>query len=250
MAVHDIAARGFGAGADEYERGRPSYPAGAVALLAGELGLGPGATVVDLGAGTGKLTRLLVPTGARVVAVEPVAAMRAKLAEAVPLAEVLEGTAEAIPLPDGSADAAVAAQAFHWFDGPRALAEIARVLRPGGRLGLVWNVRDESVPWVRRLTEVIDPYEGGVPRYRTGRWRDAFAATAGAFGPLAERRFRNDQETDPDGVVERVASMSFVAALPEDERAGVLAQVRALVEELGPGVTLPHRVDVYWCSKR
>ena len=148
VPIHELAAKGFQAGADAYERGRPSYPDEAIAFTVEMLGLDAAATVVDLGAGTGKLTRLLVPSGARVVAVEPVEGMRRKLVElAAGAVRVLDGTAEAIPLPNGSADAVVVGQAFHWFAGAPALREIHRVLCPDGRLALLWNVRDESEPW-------------------------------------------------------------------------------------------------------
>src|SRR5690606_25154234 len=132
--IPDAAAEGFGRGAEAYESARPSYPPDAVGEIATVCDVGPGRRVLDLAAGTGKLTRLLVPTGAEVVAVEPVAEMRAVLSAVLPGVEALDGTAEAIPLPDASVDAVTVAQAFHWFDPPVALAEIARVLRPGGTL--------------------------------------------------------------------------------------------------------------------
>src|SRR5690349_9949875 len=157
------AAVGFERGADDYERARPSYPDAAVDLIVDVCGLGPGVTVCDLAAGTGKLTRLLVPSGAEIVAVEPVAAMRDQLLRAVPGVEVLDGTAETIPLGDGSVDAVTVAQAFHWFDTDRALPELRRVLRPGGHLVLIWNVRDESVDWVSRFTELLVAGSGGRP---------------------------------------------------------------------------------------
>src|SRR4051812_14642008 len=128
--IHDTAARGFTAGADAYERSRPDYPAAAVAEIVERLDLRPGRTIVDLGAGTGKLTRLLVPSGARIIAVEPLDAMRAKLAMTAPSADAIAGTAEAIPLPDGSVDGVTCGQAFHWFDARRAFAELHRVVRP------------------------------------------------------------------------------------------------------------------------
>ncbi|HET9559925.1 MAG TPA: methyltransferase domain-containing protein, partial [Actinomycetota bacterium] len=162
-----------------YERGRPGYPAGAVEELVRVLGIGPGATVLDLAAGSGKLTRQLVPAGATLLAVEPSAAMRERLAGV----RVLAGTAEAIPVAGGSVDAVTVGQAFHWFDGPRAVAELHRVLQPGGRVGLLWNVRDESVPWMAAVTAILDRHAGDAPRYRDGRWRAAFDAAAG-FAPL------------------------------------------------------------------
>ncbi|HMJ74516.1 MAG TPA: methyltransferase domain-containing protein, partial [Iamia sp.] len=153
--VMRAAAEGFSAGADDYERGRPSYPADAVEVLCRQLGIGPGARVLDLAAGTGKLTRLLVPTGAEVVAVEPVSEMRRRLRANVPQALVLDGTAEKLPLPDRSVDAVTVAQAFHWFDPEVALKEIAWVLKPGGGLGLIWNERDTREPWVDELSRLI-----------------------------------------------------------------------------------------------
>ncbi len=147
--IHEAAAVGFERGADDYVAARPGYPAGVVDLLAADLGLGPGADVLDLAAGTGKLTVDLVARGARVVAVEPVVAMRERLLRDVAGIEVRDGTAEALPLEDASVDLVTVAQAFHWFDAPAALAEIRRVLRPGGGLALIWNVRDETVGWVQ-----------------------------------------------------------------------------------------------------
>ena len=155
MTINEQAARGFAAAADAYERGRPEHSAESVELLARELGFGPGSRVVDLGAGTGKLTRQLVATGADVVAIEPIAEMRAKLAS-LPSVHAMAGTAEDLPLPNHSVDAVLVAQAFHWFDALRAMSEIRRVLKPGGGLGLIWQARDASVPWVARLNEIID----------------------------------------------------------------------------------------------
>jgi len=144
MAVHDVAARGFGDAAEAYEQARPSYSADAVAWLVEQLGITPGATVCDLAAGTGKLTRVLVPAGAALLAVEPVEGMRTVLHRELPAVPVAAAVAEALPFADGALDAVTVAQAFHWFDRPRAYAELARVLRPGGGLSLVWNTRDRT----------------------------------------------------------------------------------------------------------
>jgi SAM-dependent methyltransferase len=157
MTLHPAAA-GFARAADVYERARPEYPPEAVIWVADRLELRPGRVVVDVGAGTGKLTRLLVPTGARVVAIEPQEEMLAVLREAVPEAEALEGSAESLPLADGFAEAVTAASAFHWFEPSRALPEIARVLRPGGRLALVFNTRDPEDALQRELTELLVPH--------------------------------------------------------------------------------------------
>jgi SAM-dependent methyltransferase len=246
--IHESAARGFARAPKDYERGRPSYPEDAIACLAEALGLRPGRLVLDLAAGTGKLTRALAPTGAALVAVEPVVEMRAKIAETLPEVEVLAGTAEAIPLADAAVDAVTVGQAFHWFRGDEALVEIHRVLRPDGRLGLIWNGRDESVEWVARLTRIMEPYRGNAPAYRREEWREPFGRTA-LFAGLEHEVFRLDHELDPEGLVARVTSVSFIAALPDQERQAVAARVRELVRGRG-SVVLPYRTDVYWCERR
>jgi SAM-dependent methyltransferase len=239
---------GFGSSADAYERGRPSYPDDAVAHLAAELGLSPASRVVDLAAGTGKLTRLLVEGGAEVVAIEPVRAMRLALERAVPGVAVLDGTAESIPLADGSVDAVAVAQAFHWFDAEAAIEEIHRVLRPGGRLGLIWNVMGADAGWLAALRELVHGIRGGVPAYGTSPWREAFAATH-RFTPLTERTFGHVHELDEDGLVDRIASTSYVAALPEAERERLAAQVRALVHDMPRPLRVPYRTDVFTCRR-
>ena len=242
MTVHPQAARGFDRSAAAYERGRPSYPAEAVAWLTKRLGLRPGQTVVDLAAGTGKLTRLLAPTGARVIAVEPVDGMRAQLREAVPEAEALAGVAERMPLDDGAADAVTVAQAFHWFATHEALAEIARVLRPAGRLGLIWNVRDTEDPLQRAISAILAPYRGDVPSVQDSDWRSVLEGHP-RFKPIDEHHFPSEQELDADSLADRFGSVSFIAALPDEQRAEVLAQVRVLA---GAGtVRLPYRTSVY-----
>jgi SAM-dependent methyltransferase len=252
MPLHE-ATKGFDTAAEEYERGRPDYPPDAVAALVSALRLTSTSRVLELGAGTGKLTHLLAGKAAAIVALEPVAGMRRKLA-AVEGARILGGTAEALPLRADAFDAAVAASAFHWFDGARALVEIHRVLRPGARLALLWNRRDDSVDWVARMSEIVNRHEGNAPRYRKGEWRHAFDVAPGLFGPLAERHFPHVHALAPDGVLARVASISFVAAMPQDRREGVLAEVRALLathpdtrgrEE----VPLAYVADLHWCMR-
>lgn len=215
---------GYARAAAAYERGRPGYPPDAVDYLAARLRLGPGRTVVDLAAGTGKLTRALLVTGAEVVAVEPVAEMRAALPAG---ARAVDGTAEAMPLDDASADAVAVAQAFHWFDGDAAVAEIHRVLRPGGAVALVWNRRRMDDPLNQAINELIAPYRGHPSAFHTGAWRAAFDRTE-LFGPLEERVFPNDHVLDADGLVDRIASVSFIATLDEKKRMKVLHAVRAL----------------------
>ena len=172
--VHTSAQQGFSTQAVTYAQGRPDYPRQLTGWLADALQISAQSTVIDLGAGTGKFTRLLSSLAPTLIAVEPVAAMGAQLAKLLPDVRLVDGTAESIPLATASADALVCAQAFHWFSTRAALAEIHRVLKPDGRLGLVWNVRDESVDWVAAITEIITPYEGDTPRFHSGRWREAF----------------------------------------------------------------------------
>jgi SAM-dependent methyltransferase len=228
MSIHSVAQSGFDADAARYSRGRPDYPAEVSDWLRGSVNLEPGRTAVDLGAGTGKFTRRLLATGARVIAVEPVAAMRQRLAADLPEADVLDGSATAIPLPDVSVDAIVCAQAFHWFATAAALAEMHRVLKPGGILGLIWNTKDASVPWVKAAFDVIEPYEGEVPRFHNGTWRAVFPAQG--FGPLREQRFAHEHRGAPEMViVDRLLSVSFVSSLPAAERESVATSLRHLI---------------------
>jgi SAM-dependent methyltransferase len=215
---------------DVYEEARPPYPADTLAWLARRLELRPGRTVLDLGAGTGKLTRGLVGFGARVLAVEPLPAMRARLAELVPQAEVLAGAAEAIPLPDASVDAVTVGQAFHWFRLADALPELHRVLRPAGALALVWNLREGPLDDV--LTRVLRPLRGETPAQADRRWREGLEASA-LFGPLEEREFRWSEEVEPELLVKRALSISFVAALPPERQEEVAASVREALAPFG-----------------
>jgi SAM-dependent methyltransferase len=241
---HPTAAAGFGRAADAYERGRPGYPQDAVDHVAAALRLGPGRVVLDLAAGTGKLTRMLVATGAAVVAVEPVDAMRAVLADAVPAADVRTGTAEAIPAVDGSADGVTVAQAFHWFDASKALAEIHRVLRAGGGLALIWNAFDISVDWVAALQALVHPHRHGEPQYGRTDWRETIDST-GLFGPVSGRTFGLVQTLDTAGLIDRIGSTSYIATLPDLDRGRLFAEVRALVANLPQPLELPYRTDTF-----
>jgi SAM-dependent methyltransferase len=249
--VHDRAARGFDRAAEDYERGRPGYPQAVIDLLASELGLGTGSTILDLAAGTGKLTRALIPTGARVVAVEPVPGMRAQLELVVPGAETLAGTAEAIPMANASADAVLVAQAFHWFATPVAAREIHRVLRPGGGLGVIWNVWDDSCEWVAQLQSLVGAHRGDTPQRGTSGWREQLEAT-GLFTPLADRRLANVVRGDLEVLLARTASISFIATLPESERQTVLDGVRSIIAEhpeawVDGELAMPYVTQVAWC---
>jgi SAM-dependent methyltransferase len=256
LSVHDVAASGFGAEADAYERARPSYPADAVDWLVDSLRMPAGGRVCDLAAGTGKFTRLLVPrlADARLVAIEPVAGMRQVLAASLPRVPVVAATAEAVPFADGSLDGITVAQAFHWFDAATSLAEFHRVLRPGGRLALVWNARDRSVPWVDRIWTIMDRVEKRAPWRAHDEWKESAFVETPWFGPLTEATFRHEQVLTPDDVVERVRSVSHVAVLPPDQREAVLDEVRALLrtDPATAGrdeLALPYRVDAYWAER-
>jgi SAM-dependent methyltransferase len=200
--------------------------------------------VLDVGAGTGKLTRALVTTGAHVIAVEPLAEMRAELERAVPEAESRPGTAESVPLDDGSVDAATAAQAFHWFDYDRALRELHRVLRPGGRVALVWNSRDLDDPLQARVEDALREYRRPVPQQLDRRWRAAVDASK-LFGEVRELAIPWEEPMTRDGLAERVASVSVVAALVEPERAQLLDYVRATAADLDEPFPLRYRTDVF-----
>jgi SAM-dependent methyltransferase len=249
--VHRAAAEGFSSSADLYVRGRPDYPPQALQWLRDSLGLGDGKTVIDLGAGTGKFTRVLLTTGARVIAVDPVSPMLDRLRRDVPGAEAIAGDAEHIPVAPGAVDAVVCAQSFHWFSTAAAVAEIRRVLKSGGAFGLIWNQRDESVPWVAQMGRIFERYQGDAPRAPSGAWRKVFPARG--FGPLHEVRFAHTHVGPPERVIlDRFMSVSFIAALPAAERTDVEAQVRALIDrtpELArhSEVTVPYVTVAYHC---
>ena len=235
---------------ESYERGRVDYPPAAIDLLVSRMEVGARATVLDLGAGNGRLTRALTERFERVVAVEPHAEMRAALEASAPGARALAGTAEAIPLASESVDAVFAGSAFHWFDPAQALPEIARVLRPRGPLGMVWSrwARDTS-DWAMQVDRVLSRY-GDNP---AAGWKDAFTTTD-LFGPLEGALIQADQDQDREGMLARVASISFIAALPEPERRAVLDEVAQILEahriadDTG-SVPMPHRIELSWTRK-
>jgi ubiquinone/menaquinone biosynthesis C-methylase UbiE len=243
--IDEVAAKGFGSGAASYEAARPGYPDEALATLVEQLGIGPGTRVCDLAAGTGKLTRRLLELDADVIAVEPVDGMREQLADAVPGVEAVTGTAEAIPLPDASVDVVTVAQAFHWFDAPRALRDIARVLRPGGGLAILWNERDESTPWVAEMSRLIRWHERTVSRYQHVDWAEIVTG-AGCFTPLLEARVRWEQPMTRELLAERVRSISYIAAMPVAEREKLAADVVGIVARKPEPFPLPYLCRVQW----
>jgi SAM-dependent methyltransferase len=242
-------ARSFGRVAAEYDRGRLDWPLEVVDQATRELALGPDADVVDLAAGTGKLTRRLRDRFTRVVAVEPDAAMRALLERSTPGVAAYSGTAEEIPLPDASADAVFVADAFHWFEGGAALREIARVLRPAGALVLLWNdwrgrhfepPLPETVVDRLRGVYVRADYPRG-SRYLSGEWQEAFAGSP--FAPLQHQKFEHDVVLSTEDVVLLWLSVSSVASLPDAERDELATELRSV---LAGTYRLPLTTDLYW----
>ena len=235
-------ARSFDRAAEDYERGRPGYAEAAL----DSLGLPADAHVLDLAAGTGKLTRQLVRRFERVVAVEPLDGMRGVLEQLVPEAEALRGTAEDIPLADGEVDAAFVGEAFHWFAGEVVLAELARVLRPGGTLAVLFNTHEGEIepPLPAAFWETYDARALKKDPEQTvgsGIWREAFP---GPFEPLREARFPNPLRLDRDGLIAHVSSWSTVAVLPDDERETLVEDLRRLAP--AGEYVLPLRTDLHW----
>jgi SAM-dependent methyltransferase len=236
MSEQSTQALSFGSAAERYDRFRPRYPRQALEWV-----LGPAPRqVIDLGAGTGILTRVLLGLGHQVTSVEPDEKMRARLAETTPGGHPLAGTAEAIPVPDGSVDAVLAGQAYHWFTPERALPEIARVIRPGGVFAPIWNIRDEEVPWVARLSEIVDGERGA---QHAGL--DLNLDLSDRFGPVALRRFGHEVTMTADALVELVATRSYYLTATPARQAELKAQVRELAESLPETFPLPYLTYAY-----
>jgi SAM-dependent methyltransferase len=218
-----------------------------IEFLRDELGLTPETVVADIGSGTGFLSELFLLNGNTVVGVEPNDKMRAA-------AEVLlghyqsfwciNGTAEETTLEDASAGLVTAAQAFHWFDAERAVAEIHRALRPGGGLGLIWNAFDTSVDWVAALQALVHSNRRGEPQYGRSGWRETLVGSR-SFGPIAERTFGLVQELDTDGLLARIGSTSYIATLPDAARDQLFHEIRTLVADLPRPLHLPYRTDTF-----
>ena len=246
--IHRIAADGFGGAADVYDRGRPDYPARAVALVVELARAGPGGPILDLAAGTGIFTQALVGAGLRPIAAEPVAPMRERLARSMPGVPVLAATAEAMPFARASMGSVTVAQAFHWFDGRAAVEELARVMRPTAPLVVVFNVRDRADATQAALDTIWEPYRGDTPTHRAGQWRASFDG-ATRFTALRRESFPHEQILDVDGLVDRAVSVSFIATRSKAERARIADRVRSVAKGQAE-ITLPYRTDVWWCVRR
>ena len=244
MTVDRLAARAFGTMAAEYERGRPGWPADAIVAL---IERWDARTVLDLAAGTGKLTAVLAEHADHVIAVEPVDGMRRVLEARLPGVHVLSGAAEAIPLADASVDAAFVGEAFHWFDLPQAAAELARVLRPGGGLAVLFNfVQWDDAPWHDEVAAILEPHHRAVGGSRRANvpWRGALEGD-GRFGPLRDEAGEHEQVTDREGVVALIASFSWIGGLPAGRRNATLARIRAVFDRHGvDAVSLRYRTTI------
>lgn len=241
MELHPLATR-FADVAADYERGRPPYPPAAIGALAAELELERGAPVLDLAAGTGKLTRALLAGGLDVTGIEPLAQMRDVLASHIGAQRAVEGVAEAIPVGDGSQWAVTVADGFHWFDQAAALAEIRRVLVPGGGLAILSTVPDwGGASWSHELGTMISELRPEHPHFDGPPWQEAVAA-AGGWGEPREIRVTVSRPSDPEGVVHHLASMSWVAAMADEQRAEVMERINTLIAD---GET-PAEMDVHF----
>ncbi len=239
---------GFATGAERYERGRPGYPADFIDALEGLGVLGPGRRVGDVAAGTGKLTRQLSATGAECVAAEPSADMREVFRRAVPDVPVLAAVAEALPLASRCLDLVTVAQAFHWFGAPEALGELRRVLRRDGVLAIVWNERDEGVPWVAELGRLM-AVVGDLPHQPAATYYPRVDAS-GHFGATERWRFRFEVPLPRPLVLDMVASRSYVNVMAPEAQARLLRGVQDLIEGLGDPVAVPYVTDVYVARAR
>ena len=233
-----VRSRSFETAAAEYERYRPDYPPEAIAWAAAQLELAPGSRVVDVGAGTGKLTRGLVAAGFDVAAVEPGGGMIEQLRLVVPEADAHEAPAEELPLADASVDAVFAAQAFHWFDRERALAEVRRVLEPGGGLALVWNWWDERDPLQADLAPVVG-YSGHAP------YREEELPGAPWFREVGRTVVETVTDSSPDAIVGYLATASNYLVMEPEEREKALTEVRAIAARYGDEFPLPRLTYVF-----
>jgi ubiquinone/menaquinone biosynthesis C-methylase UbiE len=251
--VNPVATEGFQKVATIYEQARPSYPSEVIDLIK-SLYNKPD-IIIDLGAGTGKLTRLLGPIGAReIIAIEPVPAMRESLTKIPIITKIIDGTAEHIPFEDNTIDIIVCGQSFHWFANHDSLAEINRVLKPNGLLVLVWNTTDDTkTEWVKKISEYINSFNTTrTQRYQTMEWKKAFD-NQNFFSSLQYKQFTNTFPITRDIAMNRILSTSFIAILPSEQQTKLIDEVGKMldnVEEIRDKQEFDahYLTDVYWCS--
>ncbi len=241
VTLHPLAQQ-FASVADAYERGRPDYPPSVIEALMRELGLTPGAPVLDLGAGTGKLSRALLAGGLDVVAVEPLEPLREVLAEKLGGERVRPGLAEEIPLADAAVQAVTVADAFHWFDHTRALKEMRRVLRAPASLAVLTTVPDWSgASWAHELGQLVMSLRPAHPHFDGPSWREIVRNTGGWTEP-GEVTVTAMQAADPQRIADHLGSMSWIAGMPEAERVATIERIRALVA----GGTMPSEMPIHF----
>jgi SAM-dependent methyltransferase len=244
--VHQSAGEGFGREALTYQRARPAYHPDLVVRFINRYGSGD---ILEIGAGTGIFTQQIADRCTGLVAVEPVPAMRERLMDALPDVDVREGTAEALPVASGAFDTVVVAQSFHWFQHRQALDEIDRVLRGGGHLVTVWNVKAGDASWFARYMEIIDRHAGETPRHADMRWRAAIDADE-RFELVDDWKADHPQTTDSAGVISRALSTSFIAALPQAAREQVIEDLRAALEAVEEPLDFPYRAELQAWRRR
>ena len=249
MPIDDVAARGFGAGAAAYESARPGYPDPAIALLADAVGIGRETEVCDLAAGTGKLTRRLLELGARVTAVEPIDAMRARRPRSRHL----------VPRTSTAPRSRSRSRTDRWTSSPSPRRSTGSTPRPrsprspacsvpDGRLAILWNERDESTAWVAEMSRIIHWHERTVSRYQHTAWAEVVGAS-GLFTPLLEEAFPWDQPLTREMLADRVRSISYIAAMPTVERERHASEVVALVARRAEPFPMPYVCRVQWCQR-
>ena len=246
--IHPVAAAGFGADPERYERGRPGYPIDAVAAMLDFAGLSSGTMILDVAAGTGKLTRMLTAHHP-VVALDPVGAMREFLARTTSAIGVVGGVAEALPFAPNTFPLVTVAQAFHWFDADLAWKEFARVVPAGGSVAIVWNARDRSVEWVDQVWSIMDRVERHAP------WRNHDAATrfdsGGTFSRPVERTYWHSVPVSESSIIDRVTSVSHVAVLDEADRAALVDEIRLVLRGQGAeDLSIRYRTDLFLFRRR
>jgi ubiquinone/menaquinone biosynthesis C-methylase UbiE len=248
-----MAMDGFAKAASMYEGNRPSYPNEAIEHIK-SLSINP-TIIVDLGAGTGILTRLLSTIGAQqIIAVEPVSSMREKLQLIPSITQILDGTGEHIPLEDNTVDIITCGQSFHWFATDQAVAEMHRILKPNGILALVWNVRDdEQLEWGKQIQTIAVRHSAEAPLYKTMHWKKAFDKQT-LFSPLEHQEFHYVQRATRDKIVNITLATSYIVVLPDDRKVQIEKEIRQILddsEELRDQQEFdtPYVTHVYWCTK-